>query len=340
MTDISNEPINGESLLDEPLPINDEPIVDQSLPIDRQPVNKHIIKHIVLSGGGVTGLSFYGALRQAAVDGFWKLENIQSIYGTSAGSMIGVMIALNYDWSIIDEYIIKRPWEPVFNFNMYAIFDAYQNRGMLNIDVVKNIFLPLFNGKDISIDITMREFYEWNHIEFHLFTTDINAFELVDISYKTHPEWKLIDAIYCSCAIPLIFPPLIIGDRCYIDGGLLLNYPLSRCIADGCLPEEILGIRKGNSLADSSTTIVTSSSTLVDYLMVIIKKVTEKLSLNNAYIDIPHQLFIRAEHVTPYNIYTMAKSAEEREQYIQFGSECWSGSKGTKGSLTIPPYLG
>jgi hypothetical protein len=33
-----------------------------------------MIKHLVLSGGGVTGFTFYGILRETHRDGLWKLE--------------------------------------------------------------------------------------------------------------------------------------------------------------------------------------------------------------------------------------------------------------------------
>jgi hypothetical protein len=37
------------------------------------------IKHIVISGGGPTGLLSYGALRCLAKENFWKLADITSI---------------------------------------------------------------------------------------------------------------------------------------------------------------------------------------------------------------------------------------------------------------------
>ena len=39
-----------------------------------------LIKHIVLSGGGPSGLLTYGAIRHLAKEGFWQLKNIKSIY--------------------------------------------------------------------------------------------------------------------------------------------------------------------------------------------------------------------------------------------------------------------
>ena len=66
------------------------------------------IKHIVISGGGVDILSFYGALRETNKKGLWNISNIKSIYGTSAGSILSVALLLKYDWDILDNYIMAK----------------------------------------------------------------------------------------------------------------------------------------------------------------------------------------------------------------------------------------
>ena len=65
------------------------------------------IKHLVMSGGGPTMLQTLGALYHLETNDFLKLEEIESIYGTSAGAIIGLCIALKFDWETINDYIIK-----------------------------------------------------------------------------------------------------------------------------------------------------------------------------------------------------------------------------------------
>ena len=59
------------------------------------------IKHIVISGGGQTFVTFYGILKQANIKKYWNIEDIESIYATSAGSMVGLLIALNCEWEVL-----------------------------------------------------------------------------------------------------------------------------------------------------------------------------------------------------------------------------------------------
>ena len=69
-----------------------------------------MIKHLVISGGFYNGIKMYGALHELSKREFYNIENIESIYCTSIGSLIGTLLSLKIDTSIIYDYIHKRPW--------------------------------------------------------------------------------------------------------------------------------------------------------------------------------------------------------------------------------------
>ena len=188
------------------------------------------IKHIVLSGGGTYGFAAYGALKHLHEEGFWNIRNIESIHGTSIGAIYGIILALKYDWNISYDYIIKRPWHKIFNFDMYSVIHSFQKKGIFDKNVIIELFKPLFNGLDIPLDINMLAFYEITKIDLHVYITNLTDFTLVDISHKTHPEWIVIDAVYASSALPILFAPLIKDEKCYLDGGILCNYPIHNCL--------------------------------------------------------------------------------------------------------------
>ena len=56
-----------------------------------------MIRHIVISGGGAAGFSYYGVLKQTQNRGLWYPENINTIYATSAGTFLAVILALGYE---------------------------------------------------------------------------------------------------------------------------------------------------------------------------------------------------------------------------------------------------
>ena len=79
------------------------------------------IKHLVISGGGPSLIQTLGALQYLEKNKFIDLNNIETIYGTSAGAIIGTMICMKYDWETINDYVIKRPWHDVFKMNVEDI---------------------------------------------------------------------------------------------------------------------------------------------------------------------------------------------------------------------------
>ena len=226
------------------------------------------IKHLVIAGGGPIGLQFLGALEHLNEQHFWEFENIESIYATSIGTIIAAFICLKYDWSTLNTYIIDRPWHDAFKLNGKQIFDAFYNKGLYDKKLIEIVFKPLLEAKDLSLQITLKEFYEYSKIEFHLYAFELNKFETVDISYKTHPDLLLVQALLMSSALPGIFMPTILDDGCYIDGGVMANYPLTHCLKDCLNQDEILGItffRNYEKTDAYNNNIVTEESTVIDF---------------------------------------------------------------------------
>ena len=56
-----------------------------------------MIKHIVLEGGHYLGLGAIGSLKYLNQNNFYDIDNIKTIYGTSIGAFIGVILALKVE---------------------------------------------------------------------------------------------------------------------------------------------------------------------------------------------------------------------------------------------------
>jgi len=279
------------------------------------------IKHLVISGGGTIGFMFYGALKESHQRGIWNMADIKTIHATSAGSVVSTFLALQFDWKTIDDYIIKRPWQNVFQFNMSHILSSFHERGILDVRVMNQMFQPLFSAKDISLDVTMEEFYQRTGVELHIFVTNINTIELVDISYKTHPDWRLIEAIYCSCALPIIFKPMVKGGSCYCDGGFIRNYPIKECIDSGADPDEIFGLCKYSRI-DPSGNIVGEESSIFDYLFSIVCKIF-LVHLCPKFVPIKYQLTLEVAMTSLNDYFRSANCSAERTRLIELGKDAF-----------------
>ena len=287
-----------------------------------------IIKHLVISGGGAAGFSYYGVLKQTQLRGLWFSENIKTIYATSAGTYLAVIISLGYDWKTIDDYLIKRPWQNVYKFELSMAIKTILNQGIFDQSNIYETFKPLFKGKDIPIDINLLDFYKHTNKEIHFFTTDYNTFDTIDLSYKTHPEWRVIDAIYASSSLPIMFVPFykkeVVAEKeeeeptIYIDGGIKMNYPLNTCIDDGNLPEEILGITRID-LNPKFDKKLCRSNNLFEFICKIIYKYALQIERPLYKSIITHQIGVSFSALDFTALFRCVSSAEERTQLINQG---------------------
>lgn len=251
-----------------------------------------MIKNLVLSAGAAGGLYIYGALKASHQTGLWKHEHIKTLWGTSFGSILSVVIAINCEWDVLDDYLIKRPWQMVFKLNW---MNLWKDKGLMCNQTINDALIPLFNANEIPLNITLEEFFVKTGKELHLFTTELDmdetVFRLVDINPITHPKWLVLDAVYASCCLPFIFKPfetvsfsnecghevdmsgnLGIKTNVYLDGAILCAFPFNQCIKHSSVKEEeVLGIylnKWENIVSEISESNTLKNMNLFDFMKI------------------------------------------------------------------------
>ncbi|MEM6523754.1 MAG: patatin-like phospholipase family protein [Bacteroidota bacterium] len=154
---------------------------------------------VVLSGGGIRGVAHLGLLKALEEEDI----RIHAMAGTSAGSIIALFYSSGFTTERILEIIqdirtlrLARP--------------ALSLTGVLNMTSVKQY---------ISEFIKQDDFKELK-IPLFVAATDLARGETVYFS-----EGSVIDAVCASSCIPVLFDPLVLNGRLYIDGGILNNLP-------------------------------------------------------------------------------------------------------------------
>jgi predicted acylesterase/phospholipase RssA len=279
-----------------------------------------LIKHLVISGGGPTMIQTLGSIQHLEENKFIDFNNIETIYGTSAGAIIGVLICLKYDWITLYDYIIKRPWQEVFPIKVQNIFEAYTKKGIFDDKTIIKCFKPLLDAKDISMNISLKEFYDYSKIELHMFSFEVNTFQVEDISYLTHPDISLITAIQMSCALPILMTPVCSEGKCYVDGGVTCNYPLKHCIESNKSIEEILGFK--NKYDDHNKNRIDSNSTLLDFTISFLFKLIHSVSSNNtSQSSITYEVVSNTDFLSVSTLKSALYSIEVREKLYASGIE-------------------
>ena len=276
-----------------------------------------VIKHIVICGGGPTGLLSYGAAKHLAQHGVWSRANIETIYGTSIGALIGAMLCLKHEWTTLDDYIIKRPWEKVV-VDSLEMFELFSCKGMCKPKLLDDIMQPLLESEDLSLATTLAEFHAYSGISLHVFTVELNTFQKVQLSHTTHPDLPLMEAIKMSACMPMLFQPIIRDNCCYIDGGIISNYPLHECIQDTqCRDDEVLGLK--NQWNNPNERIGEQSS-LVDYMRLINLQLVRRVNAAGPNHCIPNEVVCRVKPgITPAEWFSILSDAGQRLAWIEDG---------------------
>lgn len=276
------------------------------------------IKHLVISGGGPNMFQSIAAIQYLQENNIIDINTIESIYGSSAGSIVGVFICLKYDWETLNDYLIGRPWHELYHLKISHFFNAYKNRGLYTRVIFEKAFKPLFDAKDIPMTITLKEFYDYSKIELHFFTFEVNEFVTENISYLTHPELQLIDAIIMSSAIPVLFTPIINENKCYIDGGMFANYPLKFCIDSGKKEEEILGFCNKYQNTENR---VNGDSNLLEFILFFIFKIFINLSSAIIIPKIKYEVHLNTYYLN-YNFFkSTLYSMDVRKELYEKGKQ-------------------
>lgn len=199
-------------------------------------------------------------------------------------------------------------------------------RVFLLFPIFEKVFEPVFKGKDISLEITLLEFYEYTQIEHHFFATQINgktSFD-VDFSYLTHPHWRLLDCVYASCCIPCFFEPFLHENHCYIDGAFFINYPLQPCIERVGLENShsVLGIKQV-VVEDDLDQAITQDSTMMDVIWNIKDRLVERYMAEHTKqgkeLEIP--LFRNKDNLRTF--FGAIESESARIALFQNGIDCF-----------------
>lgn len=166
-----------------------------------------------LGGGGALGFAHIGVLQALEERGIIPTH----ISGASMGAIIGSVYA-----------------NGVSPREILQIVESYKMNKLLNI-----ISLPYRSRKGLSdhkkVKAVLQQYIPHNSfdrlgIKFHLSVVDLYRGEWEIICSGDN----LIDYILASMSIPVVFEPERIGQKLYVDGGLMNNLPVEPLIENKC----------------------------------------------------------------------------------------------------------
>ena len=192
-------------------------------------MDKLNITHLVLSGGGMKGVIFIGALRYLYIENLHK--NITHIAANSIGSFVALFIAFKLTIEEIEKIIYDSKDDKNLCYiptkNYYKIIS---NLGLCSISNFMEHFKKIIRVKypDVNDTITFKEVSKKFGINLYFSTTNINRCENRIFSIDDTPDISVFTACEASMSIPLIFNPIAIEDEYYYDGAFSNNFPIKK----------------------------------------------------------------------------------------------------------------
>lgn len=182
-----------------------------------------MIDSLVFKGGGTRGVAYCGALkvlRERAV-----LSGITQTFGTSAGALTALLVALRYTPDEIHQAIRNLSFSSLQSgFNIFReIFDEglYSNKHLF-------AWTEQMTAAKLGPNATFERLKAWGGLNYHC-VASVPAIQDVKIfSWDSTPATEIAWATVASMSIPGFFPKVRIAgiDFDLVDGGLIENYAI------------------------------------------------------------------------------------------------------------------
>ncbi|MCR8644199.1 patatin-like phospholipase family protein [Paenibacillus sp. N1-5-1-14] len=191
---------------------------------------------IAFGGGGIAGSAHLGvlaALEEANIP-------IHCMAGTSCGALVAGLYACGYTSGQLMD-MVPEFTDKYLDYNYRSMFAKVVRRpvklqGLIKGKKFRDYLLlktqeRLVRDLSYPIALVAADLRKAQKVLFHSASLHSNGNGEVD--YEQISDVLVGDAILASCSIPFLFPPVTLGERVLVDGGLLDNCPISTVRALG-----------------------------------------------------------------------------------------------------------
>lgn len=193
---------------------------------------------VVLGGGGVAGIAWTAGLLCGLAAAGVRLDDAGLVVGTSAGSVVGAWLATGVD----PDEMLARQVDPdrqtpelAASVDLATLTDRFaalraegldgqRLRAAVGALALATQTVPEQARRDV---ISARlPLHSWPD---RLVVTVVDAVSGEPSALHADCGYPLVDVVAASCAVPGVWPPVTLGDRRYVDGGVrnVLNADLA-----------------------------------------------------------------------------------------------------------------
>lgn len=175
---------------------------------------------VIISSGGIKGCALLGALTEFLKN--YYLKKINYYTGCSAGSIICLLLNLDYTINEINEIMFK------INFSIFQdlkVVNLIEKYGLDEGIKFTNFFRAIIINKNYNSNITFKELYNNTKKILTFSVTNITKGIPEYHNYITTPDLSILLSLRMSMNIPILFAPIFYNNNYYVDGALLDPFP-------------------------------------------------------------------------------------------------------------------
>jgi len=144
-----------------------------------------------------------------------KLVDVKEISGSSAGSILALLLALGMSVDEILEIALDLDIPKFVKLRIGSFFNKF---GFVDLEPIREKLVEV-----CGCDPTFEELDTKIYVSAYCLNTSTTEY----FSRDTHPKMKVIDAVCMSMAIPLIFSCGKYDGKTYVDGATQEQYPMA-----------------------------------------------------------------------------------------------------------------
>lgn len=175
---------------------------------------------LVLGGGGLKGLAHVGAWR-ALTEARFKLAGV---VGTSIGSLLACRFAGGARWEDLERAAHELRKTDIVRVNRRVVWvNGIRQSSVFRGDVLRDYLagvLPAGTWKDLSLPCQVN-------------AVSLRTGESEWFGVGARTDASILDAVHASASLPVLYPPVPIGDDYFVDGGVVDTLGLERATAMG-----------------------------------------------------------------------------------------------------------
>jgi NTE family protein len=187
---------------------------------------------LVLGGGGITGIAWEIGVLAGLAEAGTDLTGADLVVGTSAGSVVGALLASGSDLAAVYErQLAPATGEQVARLNRATVAQfgwamlrsrgrdvEFRRRiGALALAAEKAGLTP---SEQERLDVIGERLAGTQWPQRQLVITAVNAETGEFRTFDRNSGVPLLHAVAASCAVPGVYPPVTIDGRRYVDGGM------------------------------------------------------------------------------------------------------------------------